>query len=85
MAEKILYIADNMSQHHYVPKMPNQSELDLIFDTGYETVQPYLFRVSLFSSFIKQQENGWLHVWLFFSPMLYLFMHSFIHPFVLLI
>jgi autophagy-related protein 101 len=25
--------------------MPNQSELDLIFDTSYPDVQPYLFKV----------------------------------------
>ena len=47
LAEKSLYIADIMNRHEYVPKMPNQSELDLIFDTAYIDVQPYLHRVSL--------------------------------------
>ena len=35
-----------MNRHDYVPKMPNQSELDLIFDTTYPDVQPYLFKLS---------------------------------------
>ena len=45
LAEKVLYIADVMNRHEYVPKMPNQSEVDLIFDTSYLDVQPYLHRV----------------------------------------
>lgn len=49
LAEKILYIAEVMNRHEYVPKMPNQSDLDLIFDTNYPDVQPYLFKVSLSS------------------------------------
>lgn len=47
MAEKILYIADIMNRHEYVPKMPNQTEVDLIFDTSYVDVQPYLHRVTI--------------------------------------
>ncbi|XP_063219798.1 autophagy-related protein 101 [Bacillus rossius redtenbacheri] len=45
LTEKILYIAEVMNRHDYVPKMPNQSDLDLIFDTTFPDVQPYLFRV----------------------------------------
>ena len=45
LTDKILYIAEIMNRHEYVPKMPNQSELDLIFDTTYPDVQPYLFKV----------------------------------------
>jgi autophagy-related protein 101 len=30
--------------------MPNQSELDLIFDTSYPDVQPYLFKVEFATS-----------------------------------
>ena len=45
LTEKVLYIADIMNRHEYVPKMPNQSEIDLIFDTTYIDVQPYLHRV----------------------------------------
>ena len=39
-----------MNKHEYVPKMPNQSELDLIFDTTYPDVQPYLFKLSFATS-----------------------------------
>lgn len=45
ISEKILYIAEVMNKHEYVPKMPNQSEIDLIFDTSNPDVQPYLFKV----------------------------------------
>ncbi|XP_071442554.1 autophagy-related protein 101 [Hetaerina americana] len=50
LTEKIIYIAEVMNKHEYVPKMPNQSELDLIFDTGYSDVQPYLFKISFSTS-----------------------------------
>ncbi|XP_046637305.1 autophagy-related protein 101-like [Daphnia pulicaria] len=46
LAEKILYIAESMNRPSYVPKMPNQPELDLIFDTGFVDIQPYLFKIS---------------------------------------
>jgi autophagy-related protein 101 len=48
LTEKIMYIAEVMNRHEYVPKMPNQSELDLIFDTTFPDIQPYLFKVILF-------------------------------------
>lgn len=44
LADKILYITEVMNRHDYVPKMPNQTELDLIFDTSFPDVQPYLFK-----------------------------------------
>lgn len=47
VAEKIMYVADNMNKHEYVPKMPSQSDLDLVFDTGFSDVQPYLFKVGM--------------------------------------
>ena len=46
LGEKILYITEVMNRHDYLPKMPNQTELDLIFDTSYPDVQPYLFKLS---------------------------------------
>jgi len=49
LAEKILYIAESMNRPSYVPKMPNQPELDLIFDTSFIDIQPYLFKVILHS------------------------------------
>ncbi len=45
LSEKIMYIAENMNKHEYTPKMPNQSELDLIFDVTYPDVQPYLHKI----------------------------------------
>lgn len=35
-----------MNRHDYVPKMPSQADLELIFDTSYPDVQPYLFKIS---------------------------------------
>jgi autophagy-related protein 101 len=39
LAEKVMYVAEAMNRHEYVPKMPNQSELDLVFDTTITDVQ----------------------------------------------
>lgn len=44
LTDKILYITEVMNKHDYLPKMPNQSELDYIFDSSYEDIQPYLFK-----------------------------------------
>ncbi|KAK3610797.1 hypothetical protein CHS0354_014053 [Potamilus streckersoni] len=46
LTEKVMYIADIMNRHEYVPKTPNQIELDLIFDTNFSDVQPYLYKIS---------------------------------------
>ncbi|XP_050411076.1 autophagy-related protein 101 [Patella vulgata] len=46
LSEKVLFVAEIMNRHEYVPKTPNQSELDLIFDTSFLDVQPYLYRIS---------------------------------------
>jgi autophagy-related protein 101 len=46
LAEKILYIAEVMSKHEYVPKLPSQSDLDLVFDVSFGEVQPYCFKIS---------------------------------------
>lgn len=44
ITDKIIYIAEVMNRHEYLPKMPSQSELDLIFDTSFPDIQPYLFK-----------------------------------------
>lgn len=44
LTEKVIYITELMNRSDYVPKTPSQSELDLIFDTSYPDVQPYLFK-----------------------------------------
>jgi len=46
LGEKILNITESLNKHEYVPKMPNQSDLELIFDTTFNDVQPYCFKVS---------------------------------------
>lgn len=50
LTDKILYITEVMNRHDYVPKMPNQAELDLIFDTSFTDVQPYLFKFKFSTS-----------------------------------
>ena len=46
LCDKVLYVAEVMNRHDYVPKTPNVSELELVFDTAYTDVQPYLFKIS---------------------------------------
>ncbi|KAK2578142.1 hypothetical protein KPH14_001341 [Odynerus spinipes] len=50
LTDKILYITEVMNRHDYLPKMPNQAELDFIFDTSYPDIQPYLFKLSFTTS-----------------------------------
>lgn len=44
LSDKIVYIGEVLNRHDYVPRMPSQSEMDLIFDTSYTDIQPYLFK-----------------------------------------
>ncbi|XP_041782952.1 autophagy-related protein 101 [Anopheles merus] len=44
LTDKIFCITEIMNRHDYVPKIPNQTELDMVFDTTYPDVQPYLFQ-----------------------------------------
>ncbi|XP_014679019.1 PREDICTED: autophagy-related protein 101-like [Priapulus caudatus] len=46
IAEKIMYICESMNKHEYTPKMPNQSELESVFDVRLPDVQPYLFKIT---------------------------------------
>lgn len=39
-----------MNRHDYVPKMPSQAELELVFDTSFPDIQPYLFKISYATS-----------------------------------
>ena len=43
---QVLFISEEMNKHGFVPKMPSQADLELIFDTSYQDVQPYLFKIS---------------------------------------
>ena len=47
LSEKIMYICDVMNRHDYTPKLPEQSDLDLVFNTSISDVQPYLYKVSV--------------------------------------
>ena len=46
LCEKIINIVEVINQHEYMPKMPSQSEVDNVFDTGLRDVQPYLYKIS---------------------------------------
>lgn len=46
LSDKVMYISEVMNKHDYVPKMPSHADLELIFDTSYPDVQPYLFKIS---------------------------------------
>jgi autophagy-related protein 101 len=46
LTDKIMYIAEAMSRHEYVPKMPNSEDLETVFFTGYSDVQPYLHKIT---------------------------------------
>ncbi|KAG7308510.1 hypothetical protein JYU34_005722 [Plutella xylostella] len=45
LQDKIVFITEIINRHEYVPKMPSRSDVDLIFDTSYGDIQPYLFKV----------------------------------------
>ncbi|CAB0007021.1 unnamed protein product [Nesidiocoris tenuis] len=46
LADKIIRIAQVVNRNDYVPKIPDEKDLDLVFDTSFEDVQPYLFQIS---------------------------------------
>ncbi|KAH9627872.1 hypothetical protein HF086_015316 [Spodoptera exigua] len=45
LQDKIVFITEIINRHEYVPKMPSRSDADLIFDTSYSDIQPYLFKI----------------------------------------
>ncbi|XP_045448110.1 autophagy-related protein 101-like [Melitaea cinxia] len=45
LQDKIVYVTDIINRYEYVPKMPSRSDADLIFDTSYSDIQPYLFKI----------------------------------------
>ncbi|GBP50213.1 Autophagy-related protein 101 [Eumeta japonica] len=45
LQDKIVFITEIINRHEYVPKMPSRSDVDLIFDTSYSDIQPYLFKI----------------------------------------
>lgn len=61
LAEKVLYITEVINRHDYVPKMPAQAELDLIFDTSFPDVQPYLFKFTTSASASTSSVKNTMH------------------------
>ncbi|KAK5640690.1 hypothetical protein RI129_009237 [Pyrocoelia pectoralis] len=45
LTDKILYITEVMNREEYIPKVPDQADLNQIFDTSYDDIQPYLFKL----------------------------------------
>jgi len=43
---KVNFVSQVMNKYEFVPKMPNSSDLELVFDTSFHDVQPHLFKVS---------------------------------------
>jgi len=52
VGEKVVLIAEVMNRQQYLPKIPAESEVSLIFDTTFPDIQPYLFRVSTIDLYI---------------------------------
>jgi len=47
LGQRIWAICDSMNRHgDYMPKMPNEEDLDLVFDTTFSDIQPYLYRIT---------------------------------------
>ncbi|CAG7728843.1 unnamed protein product [Allacma fusca] len=57
VGEKVVLIAEVMNRQQYLPKIPAQSEVDLIFDTSFPDIQPYLFRMSYKTSIYPSAPN----------------------------
>ncbi|XP_059143687.1 autophagy-related protein 101-like isoform X3 [Physella acuta] len=44
--EKVFYILDVINRHEYVPSTPPKEDEELVYDTTFTDIQPYLFRIS---------------------------------------
>merc|ERR1712227_613318 len=55
LCEKTLYICEVMNKDEFVPKMPNQSDLDLVFDTNFHVS-------SLICSRFVTARPMWIHL-----------------------
>lgn len=45
LGEKVVAVAASLNRHQYLPRVPSQPDLELVFDTRYRDVQPYHFKV----------------------------------------
>ncbi len=55
LSEKIMFIAESMNRHEYTPKIPDKKDLDLVFDTEFSDIQPYLHKVIFFVHLVSKQ------------------------------
>lgn len=46
LGDRLLQITELLNGHDYMPSSPHQAELDLIYDTAYPDVQPFLFKIN---------------------------------------
>ena len=53
LLQKGNFVSQVMNKYEFVPKMPNSSDLELVFDTSFHDVQPHLFKVSLVGLKVK--------------------------------
>ncbi|KAH9495732.1 hypothetical protein Btru_013107 [Bulinus truncatus] len=44
--EKVFTILDVINRHEYVPSTPPKEDEELVYDTSFTDIQPYLFRIS---------------------------------------
>lgn len=44
--EKVFSILDVINRHEYVPSTPPKEDEELVYDTSFTDIQPYLFRIS---------------------------------------
>ncbi|KAK0068523.1 autophagy-related protein 101-like [Biomphalaria glabrata] len=44
--DKVFYILDVINRHEYVPSTPPKEDEELVYDTSFTDIQPYLFRIS---------------------------------------
>jgi autophagy-related protein 101 len=70
LSEKVLYICQEMNKHGYVPKMPKQADEDLVFDTSYPNIHPYLFKISHTTSSMSNSPSMGTAVQRLISPLL---------------
>lgn len=58
LQDKIVFITEIINRHEYVPKMPSRSDADLVFDTSYADIQPYLFKINYNTSGAQRTNVG---------------------------
>ncbi len=61
LSELIFAICSSVNRWQFVPKMPAKSQIDSVFDTRFEDVQPYAFRT--IHSADEMADTGVLSAW----------------------